>query len=169
MRLTRETALKKMLLSYGENYDVTPMEHGEHELAATCFFHSRSEKYVLTKKAQLWSAENHEYAYVFSLPHLDLAALQSVKELSCRLGMAEIHPNSEHMCSYISAIILCDTIDKEAEKSLKSCRIRKNFKLSLYGWMEFHIAAIALEKGGILSNRDGRRSAELLRQFQNEV
>jgi len=166
--VTREIALKKTLLSYGECYDVTPVEHGEHGLAATCFFHSRSEKYVLTRKAQLWAAENHEYAYVFSFPHLDQAAFQTVKELSCRLGMAEVHPNSEHMCSYISAIILCDTIGKEAEKSLKSCRIRKNFKLSLHGWMEFHIAAIALEGGGISSNRGGRRCAELLRQFQNE-
>jgi len=162
MPLSRQDTLERLLRSYRAYFDITPIDDGTF-LAATCIYHERSEKYVLTQRAKLWAAETNEYLYVFSLPELTLENYEQCRERAMELGMELVHPHSEHMYSYITAVILCDTARPEALQALRRYKKTINFKLSLHGWMEYHIAAVELTTAGFTANRAGR---ELKKQLQ---
>lgn len=111
-------------------------------LLATCCYHARSEAYVLSKKARLWAAETHEYVYLLDMPRLDAAQWRQAHQLALHDGLSRIRPHSEHMCSCISLIILCSSLDEDARAALTRCRTRKSFLLGLHGWM--HLRALAV-------------------------
>ena len=132
---TRDTLLPRLLRSYAAYYDVEPMEAQE-PLVATAFFHVHGTKYVLSKKAELWATDNNEYVYFFSVPHLTEEVFDQCIQLAYERGMEHIHPDKNHMSSYIVALFLCDTYTEEAMKKVKRCRMRKSFQFSLKGsWL----------------------------------
>ena len=122
------------------------------------------QKYVLVKKAKLWSLENNEYAYFYLTDKLDLSCFEHIQKVALDAGMELVHPHSEHMSSLVTLVILADEIDNDAKAALKKLRFEKSFRLSLHGWMEFRIAAINFSDGEIISNRAGKDVRELLEQ-----
>lgn len=160
---TRDTLLPRLLRSYAAYYDVEPMEAQE-PLVATAFFHVHGTKYVLSKKAELWATDNNEYVYFFSVPHLTEEVVDQCIQLAYDRGMEHIHPDKNHMSSYIVALFLCDTYTEEAVKKVKRCRMRKSFQFSLKGWMEVHTAMIGVGMEPVVAgNPDGRKTVEFLK------
>lgn len=162
---TREALLPRLLRSYSAYYDVEALQEQE-PLMATAFFHVHGTKYVLSKKAELWAADNNEYVYFFSVPHLTTEIYDQCLQLAYDRGMELVHPDKNHMSSYIVAIFLCDTCDEDAKKRLKRCRIRKSFQFSLKGWMEVHTAMIGVGmEPMVVGNSDGRKTVEFLKSL----
>lgn len=161
----RQEKLERLLLAYKDYFDIDrEVPEGEGVFCASAKFHSRSEKYVLVKKAQIWAMEQNEYVYFSELEHLDLNTLNSLFEKARDCGMAQIKPHSEHMYSYVTLIILADSIDPEAAEALKKIRFQKSFWLSLHGWMEFRIAAVDFSGSTVISNKPGKSVRVLLEQ-----
>ena len=76
--------------------------------------------------------------------------------------MGHIKPNREHMSSLVTLVVLADTIDPEAKDLIKKTRFRKNFRLALHGWMEYHIAAMEISTNSFLSNPAGKEARKIL-------
>lgn len=125
---TRDTLLPRLLRSYAAYYDVEPMEAQE-PLVATAFFHVHGTKYVLSKKAELWATDNNEYVYFFSVPHLTEEVVDQCIQLAYDRGMEHIHPDKNHMSSYIVALFLCDTYTEEAMKKGQAVPHAKKFSI----------------------------------------
>ena len=121
------------------------------------------EKYVLSKKAQLYQMDSNEYTYVYYYPHLTLDLFENSVNEAYDAGFPKIEPNSSHRSSYIVAEFLCDTYDEDAYKALKKYRRRKSFQFSLHGWMEMHTVCIDLGTESIVSNSDGRLCGKFLK------
>jgi hypothetical protein len=68
------------------------------------------------------------------------------------------------MCSYITAVIVCDSCDSEAAASLKKSRIHKSFQFSLRGWMDYRAIVIGAEDSSVTSNAAGRSAAKNLKK-----
>ena len=83
-------------------------------------------------------------------------------EVSRAAGMTNIKPDKEHMSSFVTLVILADTIDPEAKAIIKKTRFRKNFRLALHGWMEYHIAAMEISTNSFLSNPAGKEAKKTL-------
>ena len=66
------------------------------------------------------------------------------------------------MFSFVTLVILADTIDPEAKKIIQKTRFRKNFRLALHGWMEYHIAAMECSTQSFLSNPAGKEARKTL-------
>lgn len=162
MTTTRQEALEKLLDRYTGYYDISPVFDSSLPLAATCDFHAHSEKYVLSKKAKLWEANSHEYVFVFSVPHLTEELYTACRDYAYTHGMEKIKPGPEHMYSYISALFLCDTCEEGAKKALRKCRIYKSFRLSFWGWMDFHTGLAVLAEAKAFANPSGKSAAQLL-------
>ena len=64
----------------------------------------------------------------------------------------------------VALVILADTIDPEAKELIKKTRFRKNYRLALHGWMEYHIAAMEISTASFLSNPAGKEARKLLEQ-----
>ncbi len=129
-------------------------------IPATAEFHSRGEKYVLSKKAKLWGVENHEYVFFFKPSHLTVSELN---EIISFLKAAEKHfvkPHDEHMYTYLTAVIAADSADPAAEKDLRRFKMRKNYLFSLHGWsiarmVLIDIDSLRQEETKCVSNKDG--------------
>ena len=93
---------------------------------------------------------------------MDEESLQKQIDLSMQAGMSRIKPHKEHMSSFVTLVILADTITPEAKKLLQKTRFRKNFRLALHGWMEYHIAAMEISTHSFLSNPAGKEAKKTL-------
>ncbi len=162
--MTRIEAIDKLCESYSVYFDIVRYDEEPGELAATCFLHVHSEKYVLVKAAKLWEADSNEYVYIFNVPHLTKEIFTKCRDYAHKDGMSRIEPKPGHMCSYITALFICDSCDPDAVRALKRTRIYKSFRLSYYGWMDFHTGVIELQTGKTAANGSGRSTAQLLKK-----
>ena len=160
--------LALMLQQYKPYFDITTYDD-DAPLKNQCVFHSRSEKYVLSKKAQLWAAETNEYLYIFSVPTLNLDTYTVCRDRALALGMELVKPHSEHMYSYITAIILYDEAEEEALQALQQYKKSQNFKLSLHGWMEYRIAAVNVHTHAISANKSGKDVKQFLQNISRAI
>ena len=87
----------RLLQSYSAYYDVE--ECDEQGLVAKARFHSRGEKYLLTRSVNLWSVEDNEYVFIYAGDHLDPEGLEHAIQMSSETGMSMIKPSSEHRSS----------------------------------------------------------------------
>ena len=140
---------------YSAYYDVEEIP-GEGPLKALCAYHSRDSQYVLSKKAELWAAENHEYLYLWALERLEEGSGEEIFQKVLSDGEPRVRPHSQHMSTYLTAVVLCESAAPGAKEQLKKLKKRREFKLSLHGWMEFRIAAVDLSTGEISTNRAGK-------------
>lgn len=161
----RTDLLENLIKGYAPYYDVEYAKDDKLPLVARCTFHVHSEKYVLTKKAVLWDADSHEHVFVFSLPHLTKELYEECRDAVYEKGMALIDPKPGHMYTYLTTVFLCDSCDPEARKELRRCRLHKNFRFSLYGWMDFHTALVDLKQKKIDTNSSGHANAKFLKKL----
>jgi len=161
---TRITLLEKVLNAYGRWYNIERTD-ASGALVAKAAYHENDQGYVLIKAAKTWSASRHEYAFFYSVPHLDKAVYEACLAQTRELGEPLVNPVKGHMSTYLVMVILCDTADADALEALKSCRIQKSFQFSLRGWMEIHTAAIEVGKASVTANSLGYNTAKFLKNI----
>ena len=165
MQYTRDTAIERLLKNYEPFYNIHMMINGDQSpITARCDFFEHSGQYVISKKAELWTAENEEFLYLLNIPHLTLQEFEHWRDHIYEDGMSRIHVGPGHMASYITAVFVCDTCDDDAKKALKKCRIYKSFHFSLHGWMNFHAALVEVADGKVSSNASGHHVAKILKK-----
>lgn len=156
MQYTRETAINTLLESYRAYFNIILFDEEQKPLTALCEFFEHSEKYVLSRKAQLWEAECEEFIYLFDVEHLTLETYEKCRDYALEEGMKRANIGPGHMYTYITPIFICDICDAEARKTLQKCRIYKSFRFSLHGWMDFHTAVFEVTTNKIFTNRSGK-------------
>lgn len=162
---TTEEALERLLTYFKVYYNITRYEADKFPLTALCEFYEHSQKYVLSRKAELWSEDSEEFVYLFQVSHLTLDLFQKMKEYAYEDGMKRLHIGPGHMCSVINPIILCNTCDKDAIREIKKCRIYKSFHFSLHGWMDFHTVLIQRGESDFPTNRSGKSNAKFMKNI----
>ena len=159
------SAFNRITDCYTRWYDVEIMPEESLPLAAKASFHETGTGYVLVRKAEMWTAEKHEYSYIYVLPDFTAADCEKLMEETLSMGEPLVDPKPGHMCTNISMIILCLSADEEARKALKKIRLKKSFKLSMHGWMEFHASAVIAGEERIISNPAGAPTARFLKKI----
>jgi len=164
MERTPQECLELLLKAYSHNYDITTDVHleGGASYPAVAHYFLRDEHYIVRRDKQFYATEQHDYTYFYVADRLDAAGAKALAEQTLRVGLAAVRPHKEHMSSFVTLVILADTIDPEARKLLKRTRFHKNFRLALHGWMEYHIAAMECSTGSFLSNPAGRGARKTL-------
>lgn len=164
MEMTREALLERILQAYGSCYDIQRHEDAEAPLVVSAAYHEHGTGYLLVERAQMWTADRHEYAYFFSVPHLTKALYEECLAKTRELGEPLVNPVKGHMSTMLVMTILCDSAEDDAVKALKSCRIRKNFQFSLRGWMEVQTACVELGKDSVTANPAAANLAKFLKK-----
>lgn len=156
MEYTRQTAVDKLLNSYQTYYNITLFEEEQKPLTAICEFFEHSEKFVLSRKAELWAADCEEFIYLFETERLTLDIYEKCRDFAKEDGLKRAHIGSGHMYTYITPVFVCDYCDEDAKKALKKCHIYQSFHFSFHGWMDFHVAVLEVSNDHITTNRSGR-------------
>ena len=162
---TLQSYLDQLLEAYSHHYNVerdVTVEGGSYPAAATFFL--RDENYILSKKKVLTAFEQYDYTYFYLTEHLDAATAREQLDLALKTGMSRVRPHKEHKSSYVTLVILAETIDEEAKALIRKTRFHKNFRLALHGWMEYHIAAMECSTNSFLSNPAGKGARKILEQ-----
>ena len=157
MELTLENRLDKLLDVYAHLYDIErDVEIAGFPYPAAATYFLRDENYLISRQHVLSAVEQHEYVTFLVVDHLDAPTLEKHIQLTKQAGLSRIKPSKEHMFSYVTLVVLANTIDPEAKKRIKRTRYRKNYRMTLHGWMEYHVAAMETSTHCFLSNPAGR-------------
>lgn len=163
---TREQAVSRLLDSYRSYYNVTLMDDEQKPLVALCEFFERSEQYVISRKANLWSSESEEFIYLIEIDHLTKEIFEKYRDYAYEDGMKRAHIGPGHMYTYITPIFICDTCDEDARRALKKCRIYKSFRFSLHGWMDFHTAVLEINHNNLITtNSSGKCVGKIMKNI----
>jgi len=165
MTQTKQELLETLCAVYSHQYDMDrdgALGGGIFPVTAT--YYLRDENYLISKKHVLSAVENYDYLYFCPADHLDAPTLQKYIHRSMELGKGRVRPHKEHMSSFITLVILADTMDDQAITLLKKTRMRKYFRFAFHGWMEYRIAAMEISTKRFFSNPAGRETRKLLEQ-----
>lgn len=165
METQLQKRLNKLLDAYSHLYDIdrdVEIEGVSYPATATYFL--RDENYLISKQHVLSAVEQHEYVYFYLTDHLDAGMLMEQMDLSKRVGLTNVKPNKEHMFSYVTLVVLANTIDPEAVRLIKKTRYRKNYLMTFHGWMEYHVAAMEVSTNRFFSNPAGAGARKILEQ-----
>ena len=164
MQYTREEVIARLLKSYEAYYNITLFKDEQTPITARCDFFEHSKRYVLSEKAELWSADREEFLYLLDIPHLTTGLFEKWRDYIYKDGMSRIHVGPGHMYSFITPIFVCDTCDEDARRALKKGRIYKSFHFSLHGWMDYHTVAVELSGNRLDANRGGGSTVKILKK-----
>ena len=158
--------VSELLLAFSHHYDTQQNYHFAGEtFAGYGEFHSRGEKYVLTKKAQLWAAEAHDYLFIQYLPDLTAQMLQAKIALLQTQGIHKIQPHPEHMQSSLTLIMLSECVDDATISLCRKTKFRKSFRLGWYGWANLRLAVVDKSTKTVVTNRAGKDLTRFLTDF----
>jgi hypothetical protein len=161
---TRQTAIDKLLDSYQAYYNITTIDDKTTpHLKAVCEFYEHSEKFVLSRKAELWSANCEEFIYLFDIEHLTKDVFEKCRDYALNDGLGRANIGPGHMYTYITPVFICSESDKAAVKEVRKCHIYKSFQFSLHGWMDYHVAVFESSTNNIFTNRSGKCVEKVLK------
>ena len=165
METQMQERLNRLLDAYSHQYDIDRNVNVEGFVyPATATYYLRDENYLISKQHVLSAVEQHEYLYFYVTDHLTAPDLQSQVDLSKRAGLGRVRPHKDHMFSNVGLVILANTIDPEAKQLIKKTRFRKNYRLSLYGWTEYQLAAMESSTNCFYSNPAGVGARKIMEQ-----
>lgn len=165
MEAQMQEQLNKLLDAYSHQYDIERNVDVEGSIyPATATYYLRDENYLISKQHVLSAVEQHEYLYFYLTDHLTADDLQSQVDLSRRAGLGRVKPHKDHMFSNVGLIILANTVSPEAQALIKKTRFRKNYRLSLWGWTEYQLAAMEVSTSRFFSNPAGKGAKTILEQ-----
>lgn len=153
----RELMLERLLVSHETWFDVyRDYEFGGRTFPGFAEFHSHGEQYVLVKRAKLWEVDAFEYLFFESVEHLDEPLLAELVEYMTTVAIEKVHPDPNHMTSYLSLVVIADGISDGLEKVVRKTKFRKNFALGIRGWADLRLAVVDLSTQSVTTNSQGK-------------
>lgn len=119
-------------------------------------FHAEASRYVLAKRAKLWEVSAHEYLFFLEMPHLDKAAFDDAVAFITKDALEKVQLSANHMTSYLSLVIVADTVEEGVLRAVRKTRFRKNFCWGIKGWADVRLAVVDLSCGLVETNAMGK-------------
>ena len=153
----RELLIDRLLVSHEAWFDVyRGYEFGGRTFPGYAEFHSHGEQYVLVKRAKLWEVDAFEYLFFESVGHLDQEILDDLLEFMTAKAIEKVHPDPNHMTSYLSLVVVADTVADGLDKLVRKTKFRKNFALGIRGWADLRLAVVDLSSHSVTTNSQGK-------------
>jgi hypothetical protein len=164
-----DAVVERLKKSFQSCYDIYDLEEAAAPAVVRCEYYESFGHHVISKKAEVWSANGEEFLYLIKVDHLTAEIFESVRTRIYEDGMTRLHVGPGHMCSYITPVFLCESCDEDARRALKKTRIYKSFRFSLHGWMDFRVCVVEMGTGRIDCNRAGKSTAKNLKHILKDL
>ena len=139
-------------------------------------FSSMGEKYVLSKKAQLWAFEAFEYILFLEEEVCTLELLEEIRKTMTEHMEPEYvrahkkYPEKNHMYSYLTAAVICEKKPTdEVIRAIQKFKFDKGYLFSFRGHTEAHLVVTDMETEGVYVNGAGRALKKLFRSNYEQV
>lgn len=174
-----ETAayLDRTLAKYAGMFDIyRPYAISGKEYPAYGYFFSCNEKYVLVKKANLWSVHFYEHVLFIETGTCTTALLDEIRGIITDymephlVRKDEKYPEKDHMYSYITVAVICSRKPSdEVIKAIRHFRYEKDYMFTLRGHSEGHLICADMETENVYTNPGGRKMKKIYEETFNDV
>lgn len=169
--------LDRLLLKYSGTFDIyQPYTILGREYPAYGYFFSHVEKYVLVRKANMWSADTYEHVLFADPEELTETHLQEYRRAveeyiePTLILKGEKLPEPNHMYSYITiAIVTGKALSPDVEKAVKKFKFEKSYMHSIRGYSQARMVVASMEDQKVRTNSMGRSLKKLYREVFAEV
>lgn len=169
--------LDRLLLKYSGTFDIyQPYTILGREYPAYGYFFSHTEKYVLVRKANMWSADTYEHILFADPEELTQAHLQEYRRAiedymePVLVLKGEKLPEPDHMYSYLTIGVVTEkALSPEVERAVKKFKFEKSYMHSIRGYSQARIAVASMEDEKVCVNGMGRSLKKLYREVFAEV
>lgn len=156
MANTRDEVINRLLDSYRTYYNITIYDNERLPLRALCEYYEQAEGFILSRKANLWTAKSEEFIFLYEMPVLTTALFEQCLQDAQSSGMKLAHIGAGHMYTYITPVFVCSSCEPDALRALEKCSIHKTFLFSFHGWMDVRLAACLTDTQSVAVNKAGR-------------
>ena len=168
--ISSDMYLKELLLRYQASFDITEnFTIGDTTFPAYAWFHSLSEKYVLKKEAQLWAITIFEHVFFIQKESVNCSDLEQLSDLiresiePVLVRKNEKYPEKDHMCSYLTFIIISDKAPDDAtKKAIRKFKFDKGYLFNFRGHCEARLAVTSLDTQEVFANYGGKELKSML-------
>lgn len=162
--------LTNLLNSYRANFDITEnFKLGDTVYPAYARFFSFGEKYVLKKEAKLWGIRAYEHVLFIQTESVDENFIEEIRRTITEqvepvlVRNNEKYPEQDHMCSYMSFVILSETTPAPAIlKAIRKFHFDKGYLFNFRGHSEAKIACACMDSGTVVTNYAAKELKPLL-------
>ena len=169
--------LDRLLANYAGTFDIYPeCELGGHRYSAFGQFYSQGDKYVLTKKAKLWTVKEHEYVLFVECGQVTEKLLDQVRDAMENVlepdfvRRGEKYPEKDHMNSYLTAVFISEKAPTPQVRGLiRKFRFVRNYLFTMRGRAEGRLICVDLEQEGICANPASEALLPLYRKVFSDV
>ena len=169
--------LNRLLLKYSGTFDIyQPYTILGRDYPAYGYFFSHVEKYLLTRRANMWSADSYEHILFVTLEELTAAHLEEYRQAITEyieptlILKGKNLPEPNHMYSYITiAVITEKALSPELKKAVKKFKFEKSYMHSIRGYSQARFAAASMEDESICLNGAGRSLKKLYKSIFADV
>ena len=172
--LDKKDVFEKFIRSYSVYYDVSREDTDDcrFEVAegfdAEARFDSKSEQYFLVKKAKVADIHSSEYVYFSLKDNLSLDIIKELDQKAWEYAIEQAVPGPDHKNTDSVLIVICDNIEEEAKEFIIKSKHSKNYNFALYGYSNYRLVAIELNKGSVYFNKQARILKELVSNILKE-
>lgn len=153
----KDLILARLLLAHEAWFTIKrDYEFGGRTFPGYAEFHSHGEKYVLVKRAKIWEVDSHEYIFFDSKEALTAEGLASEVEFMKTKGIEAVVLEPNHMNSFISLVLVVDSVEPGLDKKIKKTSFHKEFKMGLQGWADMRLAVVCLSERKVYTNAAGK-------------
>ena len=157
--------IKALLKSISNSFDVyEDYSYCGEKFEGYAEFHELGSKYVLSKKAKLWSVEADEYMFLKAIDALDGCELKHLVDFMKTCGFEKVNPRPDHMSSAITLVCVCNTVASTAFKMANHVKHRKNYKFSFWGWADLRLVVVDLSKNEVATNAFAKHLLPVVKQ-----
>lgn len=161
--------LDRLLLKYSGTFDIyQPYTILGREYPAYGYFFSHVEKYLLTRRANMWSADSYEHILFVNPEKLTLTDLEEYRRAISEyieptlILKGEKLPEPNHMYSYITiAAVTEKALSPEVKKAVKKFKFEKGYMHNIRGYSQARLAVASMEDERICLNSAGRTLKKL--------
>ncbi|MDL2280539.1 hypothetical protein LJC10_01620 [Selenomonadales bacterium OttesenSCG-928-I06] len=118
-----------------------------------------SEKYLFTKKLNIYQTKNHEFICIH-IPSTSLSAesITSYTDIFKKYISKDLKISENHMSTIVTFVIITEeNISPEVIKETEKAKYHKDFMLTLKGWADLAIILVDLKNKLIHSNKFGQK------------
>jgi len=154
--MTQDEYLENLQRKYERHFniekDITLFEEAIDIHARFCNISGRT---FITKNDVVDRYENYEYCYVKRFDTEEkIAAYGGFLK---RIAHECIEPGKDHMSTYVTGVIIGNSIDDNAKKAVRKYSCSKAYLFYLRGWCDVRFICVDLNNNEIITNKAGKR------------
>ena len=161
--------LDRILRRYAGSFDLKrPYPVGEDEYPAYGYFFRLDEKYVGTRKANLWSVHHFEHALFATVTRADTALFRKMQAVMTDhvepdlVRKGQKYPEKDHMQSHLTIVMISEeSPDEELIRQVRKYRYFRSYLFHFRGHSEGKAVLVDLAAGKVYLNRPAKHLKKL--------